>query len=164
MTFPAKRLPNFCVIQNFEALRIFDVNLRQNFYSDEILSDSFSAANVIKLNHEELPKICEIFSVEGADEKEKAKNLFNHFDLELLCVTRGANGSLLFTSDETDEHLGIKTEIADTIGAGDSFTAAMTHGFLRDWNLKEINTFANKVGAFVASQTGAMPSFKDFNL
>ncbi len=144
-----------------EALRIFDVNLRQNFYSDEILLDSFSAANVVKLNHEELPKICEIFSVEGADEKEKAKNLYNHFDLELLCVTRGANGSLLFTSGETDEHFGIKTRIADTIGAGDAFTAAMTHGFLRDWDLAEINNFANKVGAFVASQTGAMPPFDE---
>lgn len=144
-----------------EVLRIFDVNLRQNFYSVDILSDSFSAANVVKLNHEELPKICEIFSVEGADEKEKAKNLYNHFDLELLCLTRGANGSLLITSDETDEHFGVKTSVADTIGAGDSFTAAMTHGFLRGWDLKKINAFANKIGAFVASQTGAMPPFDE---
>ena len=72
-----------------------------------------------------------------------------------------ANGSLLLTEDETSEHCGIKVEIADTIGAGDSFAAALTHGILRGWNLDKINVYANKVGAFVASQTGAMPEFPE---
>lgn len=149
----------FLTYTRLECLRIFDVNLRQNFYSDEILRESFAAANIVKLNHEELPIICEMFAIEGADEKEKAKNLHAHFDLNLLCLTRGANGSLLISGDELDEHFGIKIEIADTIGAGDAFTAALTHGILREWSLKEINDFANKTGAFVASQTGAMPDF-----
>lgn len=153
---------DFLTYTRLETRRIFDVNLRQSFYSFEILRDSFSAANVVKLNHEELPKICEFFEIEGADENEKAQNLYRHFDLNFLCLTRGANGSLLISGDETDEHSGIKTEISDAIGAGDAFTAAMTHGILRDWNLEQINDFANKTGAFVASQIGAMPSFINF--
>jgi fructokinase len=152
---------DFLTYTRLESLKIFDVNLRQDFYSFEILRDSFSAANVVKLNHEELPVICEMFEIEGADEKEKARNLYHHFDLNFLCLTRGANGSLLISGDETDEHFGIKIKIADTIGAGDAFTAAMTHGILREWNVKRINDFANKTGAFVASQTGAMPSFEN---
>lgn len=151
----------FLTYTRLETLRIFDVNLRQNFYSFEVVRDSFSAANVVKLNHEELPKICELFEIEGADEKEKAKNLYQHFDLKFLCLTRGANGSLLIAGDETDEHFGIKITIADTIGAGDAFTAAMTHGILREWNVRKINEFASKTGAFVASQTGAMPPFEN---
>lgn len=151
----------FLTYTRLESLRIFDVNLRQDFYNFEILRDSFSAANVVKLNHEELPKICKLFEIEGADEKEQAQNLYQHFDLNFLCLTRGGNGSLLISGDETDEHFGIKIEIADTIGAGDAFTAAMTHGILREWNLTRINDFANKIGAFVASQNGAMPSFEN---
>ena len=151
----------FLTYTKLKALRIFDVNLRQAFYNFEILRDSFSAANVVKLNHEELPVICEMFEIEGADEKEKARNLYQHFDLNFLCLTRGANGSLLISADETDEHCGIKIKIADTIGAGDAFTAAMTHGILREWNLQKINDFANKAGAFVTSQTGAMPPFEN---
>lgn len=152
---------NFLSYTKLESLRIFDVNLRQNFYSDDILRESFTAANVVKLNHEELPKVCELFEIEGANEKEKAKNLYQYFDLNFLCLTRGANGSLLISGDETDEHFGIKIEIADTIGAGDAFTAALTHGILREWSLKEISEFANKTGAFVASKTGAMPLFNE---
>lgn len=157
-----KTILDFLTYTRLESLKIFDVNLRQNFYDFEILRDSFSAANVVKLNHEELPKICELFEIEGADEKEQARNLYQYFDLTFLCLTRGANGSLLISGDELDEHTGIKIKIADTIGAGDAFTAAMTHGILREWNLREINDFANKTGAFVASQTGAMPNFSNF--
>lgn len=153
----------FLTYTRLEALRIFDVNLRQNFYDSEILRDSFAAANVVKLNHEELPVICEMFEIEGAGENERARNLYRHFDLNFLCLTRGANGSLLISNDETDENFGIKIKIADTIGAGDAFTAAMTHGILREWNVKRINDFANKTGAFVASQTGAMPPFESLN-
>jgi len=151
----------FLTYTKLESLKIFDVNLRQNFYNFGVLRDSFAAANVVKLNHEELPVICGLFEIAGADETENARNLHRHFDMKFLCLTRGANGSLLISGDETDEHFGIKIEIADTIGAGDAFTAAMTHGILREWNLREINDFANKIGAFVASQTGAMPPFEN---
>ena len=143
-------------------LRIFDVNLRQKYYSDEILRESFDAANVVKLNHEELPLIGEIFEMKGADEIESVRKLREKFALKLICLTRGANGSLLVTEDERSENSGVKITVADTIGAGDSFTAAMTHGILRGWKLDEINEFANRVGAFVASNTGAMADFSSF--
>ena len=153
----------FVAQTNSNCLRIFDVNLRQKYFSDEILRESFKLANIVKINHEELPLICEKFEISDANQIENVKKLREMFDLKLLCLTRGANGSLLVTENEHDENDGIKIEIADTIGAGDSFTAAMTHGILRGWNLKEINMFANKIGAFVASNTGAMPSFKSLN-
>jgi len=156
-----RTIREFTRLTRSDALRIFDVNLRQNYYSPEILRESFDLANVVKLNDEELPKICEMFAVEGANETEKAKNLRGKFRLRLVCLTRGANGSLLITENEVSENGGVKIEIADTVGAGDAFIAALTRGLLRDWELDVINEFANKVGAFVASKTGAMPDFED---
>ena len=154
-----KTIQDFVNLTRHDCLRIFDVNLRQNYYSVEILHESLESANVVKLNNDELPKICELFEIKRADEKQSAKNLREKFDLRLICLTRGANGSLLLTENEFNENSGVEIKIADTIGAGDAFTAALTHGFLRRWSLDEINVFANKVGAFVASQTGAMPGF-----
>lgn len=159
-----RTIRQFLGLTQSDALKIFDVNLRQQFFSSEILRESFLLANVVKLNHEELPKICEMFAVKSANETEKAKNLRDKFDLRLLCLTRGANGSLLVAENEVSEHYGVKVEIADTVGAGDAFTAALTHGFLRGWSLGKVNEKANRIGAFVASQTGAMPSFEKVEL
>lgn len=145
-----------------KGLRIFDVNLRQNYFSAEVLGKSFELANVVKLNHEELPIIVKLLKINGASVQICLEKLIQKFELKLICLTRGANGSLLQTRKETSEHQGLKIKVADTIGAGDAFTAGMTHGLLRNWKLDEINEFANKVGAFVASKTGAMPDFQDF--
>ncbi|MBX7171518.1 MAG: carbohydrate kinase [Pyrinomonadaceae bacterium] len=145
-----------------KGLRIFDVNLRQNYFSEDILQKSLILANVCKMNHEELPIVAELFEVKGKDVIETAQNLRQKFDLKLLCVTRGSNGSLLITENDLSEFAGLKITVADTIGAGDAFTAGMTHGILRNWKLDKINEFANKVGAFVASNTGAMPDFSRF--
>ncbi|MBS1796339.1 MAG: carbohydrate kinase [Acidobacteria bacterium] len=146
-------------------LRVFDVNLRQDFFSPEILGASFGLANVVKLNHEELPVIAKIFGVAETGLIEQARALLVKFDLRLICVTRGANGSVLTTPDEISAVGGRPIEVRDTIGAGDAFTAAMVNGLLRGRPLFEINEFANRTGAFVASQTGAMPEFpKDFCL
>lgn len=142
------------------ALCIFDVNLRQSFYSAEILRESFKLANVVKLNHEELPTVADVLGIEGNDEIERARNLLLSFGVRVMCLTRGANGSLLITENEISEHAGIEIKVADAIGAGDAFTATLAHGLLRDWTLAKINAEANKIGAFVASQTGAMPSLK----
>lgn len=149
-------------VEMTEGLRIFDVNLRQKYFSREVLHESMRLASVVKLNHEELPVIAEMFEINGASQIETARALRGKFGLKLLCVTRGAAGSLLIAEGEISENAGVKVEIADTIGAGDAFTAAMTHGILRDWNLDKINRFANRVGAFVASRTGAMPDFEEF--
>lgn len=145
-------------------LRIFDVNLRQEYFSEEILRESLMLANVCKLNHEELPIVGELLEIAGNNIIETAQKLRQNFDLKFLCVTRGSNGSLLITENDLSEFAGLKITVADTIGAGDAFTSGMTHGLLRNWDLDKINEFANKVGAFVASNTGAMPDFSRFEL
>ena len=142
-----------------DCLRIFDVNLRQRFFSYEVLSDSLTLANAAKLNHEELILISELLDVSGENETEQAQNLKNKFDLRFICVTQGERGSMLFAENEMSQHKGIRVETADTVGAGDAFTAAMTRGFLHGLNLDEINREANRVAAFVASRPGAMPDF-----
>jgi len=139
------------------AVRIFDVNLRQNFYSRPVLAESMNLATIVKLNHEELPKIMHLFELENRGEKESAQRLLSVHDLNLVCLTRGSRGSLLIPADECSEHPGIKVKIADTVGAGDAFTAAMVHGYLRGTPLAQINETANRVGAWVASQSGATP-------
>jgi fructokinase len=157
-----KTIRDFLSLTNYNCLRIFDVNLRQKYFNEEILRQSFILANVCKLNHEELPIVAELFEIKDDSIIGTAKNLQQKFDLKLLCVTRGSNGSMLISENETSEFGGIKIDVADTIGAGDAFTAAMTHGLLRGWELAKVNVFANQVGAFVASKTGAMPDFSEF--
>lgn len=137
-------------------LRILDVNLRQHYYSRAILEDSLQAANVLKVNETELPRLAEIFHLSGT-ERELIALLARQHQLRAVAFTRGDRGSLLFSDGKWSDHPGIPATVADTIGAGDSFTAALTLGFLRGWALDEINEQANKVAAFVASQPGATP-------
>lgn len=143
------------------ALRIFDVNLRQRYFSSEILKTSLELANVCKLNHEELPMVSGLIGNRNLSPIDSAKLLLEEFELKLVCITRGAEGSLLISENEVSEIPGLHVEVKDTIGAGDAFTAAMTHGLLRDWNLDMVNEKANEVGAFVASRSGAMPKFPE---
>jgi len=143
-----------------QTVRVFDVNLRQNFYSAQILAESMKLATIVKLNHDELPRIMQLFELENRGEMESARRLLSAHDLKLICVTRGDRGSLLLTGDDSSEHAGIKVKVADTVGAGDAFTAAMLHGYLRGASLPQINETANRVGAWVASQSGATPAPK----
>ena len=107
-----------------EAVRVFDVNLRQNFFSRQVLAESMSLATVVKLNHEELPKIMPLVDLEKCGEKDSARRLLSMHDLKLVCVTRGNSGSLLISADQCSEHAGIQVKVADTVGAGDAFTAS----------------------------------------
>ena len=141
------------------AVRVFDVNLRQNFYSMEVLAESMKLATIVKLNHEELPKIMRLFELEARSEEASARHLLSQ-EVKLVCVTRGNGGSLLVSADELNEHPGFKVKVADTVGAGDAFTAALVHGYLRGTPLAQINETANRVGAWVASQPGATPAPK----
>lgn len=139
------------------ALKIFDVNLRQDFYSEEILRFSLDQADVVKLNDDELPVVAGLFLLSG-DQEEQLRQLRQMFGLRLAILTRGGKGSLLVTAAGSSEHRGVPTEPVDTIGAGDSFTAAVAVGLLLDLPLAEINGLANKLAAFVCSRTGAMPA------
>jgi fructokinase len=142
------------------AVRVFDVNLRQNFYTAPILAESMKLATIVKVNHEELPKIMQLFELEHRSQGDSARRLLSLHDLKLVCMTRGNDGSLLVSPDECSEHPGFKVKVADTVGAGDAFTAALVHGYLRGTLLVQINEDANRVGAWVASQSGATPAPK----
>ncbi len=141
-----------------DAVRIFDVNLRQNFYTAQILAESMTLATLVKLNHEELPRIMSLCEREHRDEKHSVHRLLSSYDLKLVCVTRGNGGSLLLSPDECSEHPGFKVKVADTVGAGDAFTAALVHGYLRGTSLAQISDTANRIGAWVTSQSGATPT------
>jgi len=143
-----------------DALRIFDVNLRQNFYTKEILANSIERARIAKLNHEEVPRVMQLFGLEYLDEESSAQRLLSLYNLELVCVTRGQAGSLLVGKDACCRHPGFPVQVRDTIGAGDAFTAALVHEFLRRSSLEQMNAVANRIGAWVASEAGAMPVLK----
>jgi fructokinase len=135
-----------------DALRVFDINLRQSFYSCELIEASLTLANVLKLNDAELPVLEEMFALHGL------KAIAEHFALRTIALTRGGQGSVIFDRGEFSEHPGIAATVRDTIGAGDAFTAALTLGLLADWPLPRINQRANEVAAFVCSQSGATPA------
>jgi fructokinase len=141
------------------ALRVCDVNLRQAFYSADVLEESAKLAEIIKLNEDELQSVAELLGFEGdaKDQKAIALWLVREYDLKLVCVTRGALGSLLVTAKAWNEHPGFATQVADAVGAGDAFTAALVHHYLREASLAAMNKAANRMGGWVASQVGATP-------
>jgi fructokinase len=149
------------------AVKVFDVNLRQAYYSQEILAESMKLADIVKLNDEELPKIMSLEKFPHMDELSSARRLIGEYDLKLVCITRGARGSLLVPAQGMDssEHPGFRVRVADTVGSGDAFTAGLVHEYLRrrsldQMDLDAMNEVANRVGAWVASEVGAMPTPK----
>lgn len=141
--------------------RIFDVNLRQPFYSKEILADSVRRASIIKLNQEELPVVLQLLEspapLSPGNETRAAEWLLHLSGAQLVCVTRGANGSLLVSKEGFHEHPGFAAKTVDTVGAGDAFTAALVHHFLRGAPLSAMNEAANRMGAWLAARPGATP-------
>jgi fructokinase len=142
-----------------ECQRIFDVNLRAPFYSAEILRKSLELATVVKMNDAETPLVLELLGLSSvACLRDGAERLLSEFTgLTMVAITRGGEGSLLVGRSEWHEHPGVHVKVVDTIGAGDAFTAAMTHYLLRGAPLAVLNEAGNRWGSFVASQSGAMP-------
>ncbi|HEU5458615.1 MAG TPA: PfkB family carbohydrate kinase [Terracidiphilus sp.] len=146
-----------------ECVRVFDVNLRAPFYSSEIVQESLELATVVKMNDAEVPEVLALLGLEAEEEnaealRRSAMRLLAEFPaLNMVAVTRGKAGSLLVTREEWDEHPGMAVKMADTIGAGDAFTAAMAHYMLRGAGLATLNEAGNRWGSWVASQHGAMP-------
>jgi len=139
-----------------DALRVFDINLRPPFVDPDVIAKSLFAANVLKLNEDELPVLARLFDLSGEPARQIAA-LADRFSLQFVALTRGADGSLLFADGVLMEQAGSPTAVRDTVGAGDAFTAALVLGFLRRWPLKRISRHANAVAAFVCSQPGATP-------
>jgi fructokinase len=155
----AAETPSRCV-------RVFDVNLRAPFYSSEVIEESLELATVVKMNDAEVPLVLDLLGLEaglGVDALRRgAERLLAEFPtVNLVAITRGGQGSLLVTREEWHEHPGVPVAVADTIGAGDAFTAAMTHYLLRGAGLATLNEAGNRWGGWVASQSGAMPALSD---
>ncbi|MDQ8195613.1 carbohydrate kinase [Coraliomargarita sp. SDUM461004] len=139
-----------------QSLKIFDVNLRQSFHSKQLIERSLQIANILKLSDEELDILAGYFNLNGP-EIEQLQQLQARFDLRLLVYTRGSKGSQLLTAETMHETPCHPVDMIDSVGAGDSFTAAICMGLLHQWPLNRINIFANQVASFVCSQTGATP-------
>jgi fructokinase len=148
-------------------VRVFDVNLRAPFYSSEVVQESLELATVMKMNDAEVPLVLGLLGLQAFDPlapgalRAAAERLLEEFPtLRLVAITRGGAGSLLVSRDRWHEHPGIPVKVADTIGAGDAFTAAMTHYLLRGADLATLNEAGNRWGGWVASQSGAMPDLE----
>ncbi len=140
-----------------EVVKIFDVNLRQDFYSAEVLRESLLRADIVKLNDQEVAPVCRLLGIAEDDLAGQAAQLRASYDLDLVCVTQGPGGCLLVSAEGSLQRPGVAVTVADTVGAGDAFTAAMTCFRLRGAPLQVIGDAANQLGAFVASQAGATP-------
>ncbi|WP_339719968.1 carbohydrate kinase [uncultured Paraglaciecola sp.] len=138
------------------ALKVFDVNLRAPFYSNEIIIQSLELANVLKLNEEELPIIADILGISG-ETNELLQSITKQFKLNSIALTQGSKGAVLIHNQEQVEVPIVPTTVVDTVGAGDSFTAAFTLGLLQQNSLIEIAHFATKVASYVCSQQGGTP-------
>lgn len=150
------------ILQNTSAkcIRIFDVNLRQNYYSLELIEDNLALASILKLNQEELQKITDMFSINGK-EKGQMRKLISRFDLDMIALTKGGQGSFLVTSQESSFLEPLDTKVKDTVGAGDSFTAGLVFSLLQGFPLEKCHQNANRLASFVCSQDGAMPSLPE---
>lgn len=137
--------------------KIFDVNLRQGFYTKEILCNSMEKCNILKINDEELVTISRMFGYPGIDLQDKCWILLAKYNLKMLILTCGVNGSYVFTPGHVSFVETPKVEVADTVGAGDSFTATFVAAILKGMPVNEAHKLAVEVSAYVCTQNGAMP-------
>lgn len=141
-----------------DSLVVFDVNLRQGFYNEEILRNSMERCNILKINDEELDAVSHMFGYPGIDFKDKCRILLGKYNLRILILTCGINGSYVFTPGNVSFQPTPKVEVADTVGAGDSFTAAFLSTIIKGKSVAEAHSCAVRTSAFVCSQKGAMPT------
>lgn len=141
--------------------KIFDVNLRQNFYTKEILCNAMQQCNILKINDEELVTISRMFGYPGIDLQDKCWILLAKYNLKMLILTCGVNGSYVFVPGEISFVETPKVEVADTVGAGDSFTAAFIASLLKGKSIPNAHHTAVRVSAYVCTQNGAMPKLPE---
>ena len=140
-----------------DCLRIFDINLRQNFYTKEIICESLKRCNVLKINDEELVIIGRLFGYPGMDFENKCWLILGKYDLDMLVLTCGVNGSYVFSKGAMSYLETPKVEVADTVGAGDSFTGSFVASILSGKPIAEAHRIGVNVSAYVCTQKGAMP-------
>ncbi len=143
--------------QTDESLVVFDVNLRQGFYNKDILCNSMKRCNILKINDEELVTVSRMFGYPGIDLQDKCWILLGKYNLKMLILTCGINGSYVFTPGNVSFQPTPAVKVADTVGAGDSFTAAFISSLLKGCDVAEAHRVAVEVSAYVCTQNGAMP-------
>lgn len=140
-----------------DSLVVFDVNLRQGFYNKEIICNSMERCNILKINDEELVTVSRMFGYPGIDLQDKCWILLGKYNLKMLILTCGINGSYVFTPGNVSFQPTPKVEVADTVGAGDSFTAAFIASILKGKSVQEAHSLAVQTSAYVCTKKGAMP-------
>ena len=144
-----------------DRLKVFDINLRQQFYTLEIIEASCRRANVLKINDEELVLVSEMLRLGAGSPEVLCRSLMERYGLRILVLTCGANGSYVFTPVETSYRVTPKVQVADTVGAGDSFTATLVGELLRNTPVGVAHEHAVEVAAYVCTQQGAMAEWPD---
>ena len=144
-----------------DCMKIFDINLRQNFYTPEVIRESFKLCNVLKINDEELVVIGRIFGYPGLDIEDKCWLILGKYNLDMLVLTCGVNGSYVFTPGSMSFQKTPLVEVSDTVGAGDSFTGTFCASILKGKSVCEAHKAAVNVSAYVCTQKGAMPKLPE---
>ena len=140
-----------------DTLKVFDINLRQHFYTEETSVNSLNKCNVLKINDEELVIVSRMFGYPELSQSDACRRILETYGLKMLILTCGTDGSYVFTSDETSFQPTPKVQVADTVGAGDSFTGSFIASILKGKTIPEAHKRAVEVSAYVCTQNGAMP-------
>ncbi|WP_455537152.1 carbohydrate kinase family protein [Prevotella koreensis] len=140
-----------------DCLKIFDINLRQQFYTKEVIRESLQHCNILKINDEELVLIGRMFGYPGLDIENKCWLILGKYNLDMLVLTCGTNGSYVFSPGQMSFQETPKVQVADTVGAGDSFTGSFVGSILNGKSIPDAHQTAVEVSAYVCTQNGAMP-------
>lgn len=152
---------SFLLAMPDDSLKIFDINLRQHFYSKDLIHESLELCNMLKINDEEVVIVSNLFNLEKETEQEVCLWFLETYQLDILILTKGTEGSYVFTPKETSFQPTPKVHVADTVGAGDSFTGAFVASYIQGERISDAHQLAVEVSAYVCSQHGAMPKLPD---
>ena len=145
-----------------DTFKVFDINLRQHFYDEETIVNSLKKCNILKINDEELVVVGKMFGFPELSQTDACRRILETYGLKMLILTCGTEGSYVFTSEESSFQPTPKVEVADTVGAGDSFTGSFIASILRGRSIAEAHKRAVEVSAYVCTQNGAMPLLPDY--
>jgi len=153
-----KSLSTLLKLLQHQVVRIFDANLRPPFYDFEVIETLLGFADILKINDDELEIFADYFNVESSIES-VCSYLDQHFPMDLICITKGSKGAVIYQKGEMISHQGYKVQVEDSIGAGDAFLSGFIKSYLEEKSLKETLDFACKLGAFVATKKGGTPRY-----
>ena len=157
-----KTIESFIAAMPADGIKICDINLRGTFYNKEILESSMRACDILKINDEEIDEVSRLLGAELPSQRMAALNLMSRYEVDILILTCGTNGSYIYSMDGTESFLPTpKVKVADTVGAGDSFTGAFIAALLCGKDIKKAHALAVEVSAYVCTQNGAMPELPD---